>query len=112
SYGALAPVGGDSYIPFTRLGNSSVFDPATGSFAVADGPNQGNTTHGRRYPTLTELGAGRMMSTSGLDENGNTNNTSEIYTTGQGWGTEIPGNPSGLNDPSCTFAFPLYSRMH
>src|SRR5438552_3230851 len=53
-----------------------------------------------------------MMSTSGLDENGNTYNTSEIYTLGQGWGTEIPGNPSGLNDPSFTFAFPLYPRMH
>src|SRR5213592_2305471 len=112
TYGALAPVGGASDIPFTGLGNSSVFDPATGSFSVAEGPNQGNTTHGRWYPTLTELGDGRMMSTSGLDENGNTHNTSEIYTTGQGWGAEIPGNPSGLNDPSFTFAFPLYPRMH
>src|SRR5438067_13684045 len=82
TYGALAPVGGASDIPFTGLGNSSIFDPATGSFSVADGPNQGNTAHGRWYPTLTELGDGRMMSTSGLDENGNTNNTSEIYTLG------------------------------
>src|SRR5262249_49385305 len=36
----------------------------------------------------------------------------EIYTAGQGWGSEIVGNPSGLNDPSFTFAFPLYPRMH
>jgi len=112
TYGALAPVGGASDIPFTGLGNSSIFDPATGSFSVAEGPNQGNTAHGRWYPTLTELGDGRMMSTSGLDENGNTNNTSEIYTPGQGWGPEIPGTPSGLSDPSFTFAFPLYPRMH
>jgi hypothetical protein len=112
SYGALAPVGGASDIPFTGLGNSSVFDPATESFYVADGPNSGNTAHGRWYPTLTELGDGRIMSTSGLDENGNTNNTSEIYTAGQGWGSEIPGNPVGLNDPSFTFGFPLYPRMH
>jgi len=112
SYGALAPVGGASDIPFTGLGNSSVFDPATEAFYAADGPNQGNTAHGRWYPTLTELGDGRVMSTSGLDENGNTNNTSEIYTAGQGWGSEIPGNPAGLNDPSFTFGFPLYPRMH
>ncbi len=67
TYGALAPVGGASDIPFTGLGNSSIFDPATGSFSVAEGPNQGNTAHGRWYPTLTELGDGRMMSTSCLD---------------------------------------------
>ena len=112
SYGALAAVGGQSDTPFTGLANSSIFDPATESFSVADGPNQGNTAHGRWYPTLTELGDGRMMSTSGLDENGYTNNTSEIYTPGQGWGPEIPGNPSGLYDPSFTFGFPLYPRMH
>src|SRR5207245_9385342 len=105
---ALATMGVASDIPFTGLGNSSIFDPATGSFSVADGPNQGNTAHGRWYPTLTELGDGRMMSTSGLDENGNTNNTSEIYTPGQGWSYEIPCNPPDLDDPSFQFGFPLY----
>src|SRR5438552_14974959 len=112
SYGALAPVGGAADMPFTGLENSSGVGPATEAFYAADGPNQGNTAHGRWYPTLTELGDGRVMSTSGLDENGNTNSTSEIYTAGQGWGAEIPGNPSGLNDPTFTFAFPLYPRMH
>ena len=112
SYGQSAVVGGASDIPFTGLASSSIFDPSSERFSVADGPNQGNTAHGRWYPTLTELGDGRIMSTSGLDENGNTNNTSEIYTAGQGWGPEIPGNPSGLTDPSFTFGFPLYPRMH
>ena len=112
SYGAPAVVGGNADTPFTGLANSSIFDPATETFSVADGPNQGNTAHGRWYPTLTELGDGRIMSTSGLDENGNTNNTSEIYTTGQGWSSEIPGTPTGLDDPSFTFGFPLYPRMH
>ncbi|HLK33739.1 MAG TPA: hypothetical protein VKT29_11655, partial [Terriglobales bacterium] len=112
TYGALAVVGGASDLPFTGLPNSSIFDPATESFTVADGPNSGNTAHGRWYPTVTELGDGRMMTTSGLDENGNLNNTSEIYTPGQGWGPEIPGNPTNLSDPSFTFGFPLYPRMH
>jgi hypothetical protein len=112
SYGALAAVGGASDLPFTGLANSAIFDPATESFSAADGNNQGNTAHGRWYPTLTELGDGRMMSTSGLDENGNTNNTSELYAPGQGWSNEIPGNPTGLNDPSFVFAFPLYPRLH
>lgn len=53
-----------------------------------------------------------MMTTSGLDENGNLNNTSEIYTPGQGWGAEIPGNPTGLSATGFTFGFPLYPRMH
>jgi Domain of unknown function (DUF1929) len=112
AYGQLAPVNGASDIPFTGLPNSSIFDPATETFSVADGPNQGNTAHGRWYPTVIEFGDGRMMTTSGLDENGNTNNTSEIYTAGQGWGAEIPGNPTGLNNTGFTFGFPLYPRMH
>ena len=112
SYGSLAVVGGASDTPFTGLPNSAIFDPATETFSVADGPNSGNTAHGRWYPTVTELGDGRMMTTSGLDENGNVNNTSEIYTPGQGWGAEIPGNPTGITDPTFTFGFPLYPRMH
>jgi len=112
SYGSLAVVGGASDLPFTGLPNSAIFDPSTESFSVADGPNSGNTAHGRWYPTVTELGDGRMMTTSGLDENGNLNNTSEIYTPGQGWGAEIPGNPTGLSASGFTFGFPLYPRMH
>jgi Domain of unknown function (DUF1929) len=110
AYGALAVVGGAPDVPFTGLPNSSIFDPAPESFSPADGLNRGSTAHGRWYPTLTELGDGRIMTTSGLDENGNTNNTSEIYTAGQGWGSEIPGTPSGLG--TFSFEFPLYPRMH
>lgn len=112
AYGQLAPVNGASDIPFTGLPNASIFDPTTEAFSVADGPNGGNTAHGRWYPTLIELGDGRMMTTSGLDENGNTNNTSEIYTPGQGWGPEIQGNPTGLENTGFAFGFPLYPRMH
>src|SRR3989441_12756841 len=61
TYGALAPVGGASDIPFTGLGNSSIFDPPTGRFSSADGPNQGKTAHGRWYPTLTRHWDGRMI---------------------------------------------------
>jgi len=80
AYGALAVVGGAPDVPFTGLPNSSILDPAPESFSPADGLNRGSTAHGRWYPTLTELGDGRIMTTSGIDENGNTNNTSEIYT--------------------------------
>ena len=110
NYGALAPVNGASDLPFTGLSNTSIFDPSVESFMPADGPNHGNTAHGRWYPTSTELGDGRMMTSSGLDENGNTNNTSEIYTVGQGWSSQIPATPSGLS--AFTFGFPLYPRMH
>ena len=41
--------------------------------------------HGRWYPTVTTLGDGRVMTFSGLDENGGTNTTVEIYTVGSGW---------------------------
>ena len=87
-----------------ELEKIAIFDPTTEMFSAAE-----STAHGRWYPTLTELGDGRIMTTSGLDENGNVNNTSEIYSAG--WGPEIPGNPSGF-DPSFVFNFSLYPRMH
>ena len=48
------------------------------------------------------LGDGRVMTFSGFMENGNTNNTVEIYTVGSGWSQQYtsPWNP------------PLYPRMH
>src|SRR5206468_10276608 len=36
SYGAPAVVGGNADTPFTGLANSSIFDPATETFSVAD----------------------------------------------------------------------------
>ncbi len=97
-------IAGNADTPFDGLANSAIFDPTTEMFSAAE-----STAHGRWYPTLTELGDGRIMTTSGLDENGNVNNTSEIYSAG--WGPEIPGNPSGF-DPSFVFNFSLYPRMH
>ena len=97
-------IAGNADTPFGGLANSAIFDPTTETFSAAE-----STAHGRWYPTLTELGDGRIMTTSGLDENGNVNNTSEIYSAG--WGPEIPGNPSGF-DPSFVFNFSLYPRMH
>src|SRR5207302_7921757 len=58
--------------PFGGLANSAIFDPTTETFSAAE-----STAHGRWYPTLTELGDGRSMTTSGLDGNGSGKNTSE-----------------------------------
>jgi hypothetical protein len=59
-------------------------------------------THGRWYPTVTNLSDGTVMTFSGLDENGSTNNTVEIYSVSTGWSVPI-GSP---------FTPPLYPRMH
>lgn len=104
-YGSLEVVGVQAEVPFTGLPNTSIFDPGTESFVDVV-----PTAHGRWYPTVTELGDGRMMTTSGLnDTDGNTNNTSEIWD-GQKWSAEIAGNPNIPDFPG--FAFPLYPRMH
>jgi hypothetical protein len=105
AYGSLELVGVQAEVPFTGTVNTSIFDPGTESFVDA-----APTAHGRWYPTVTELGDGRMMTTSGLnDSNGADNNTSEIFD-GQKWSAEIPGNPNIANFPE--FQFPLYPRMH
>src|SRR5678815_1928717 len=62
------------YDPFHGELRSAVFDPATNSFT-----NVQNMAHGRWYPTLTTLGDGRVMTFSGIDETGVTNNAVEIY---------------------------------
>ena len=85
------------YDPFHGELKSSIYNPATNAFT-----NVQNMAHGRWYPTVTTLGDGRVMTFSGLDENGNTNSTVEIYTVGSGW--------SGPYAASWTP--PLYPRMH
>src|SRR5689334_17149661 len=65
------------YDPFHGQLVSAVYDPATGQFT-----NVQNMAHGRWYPTVTSLSDGTIMTFSGLDENGNTNSTVEIYTVG------------------------------
>jgi len=85
------------YDPFHGELRSAVYDLTTGAFTDVQ-----NMAHGRWYPTVTTLGDGTIMTFSGLDENGNTNSTVEIYTVGTGWRTPI-GSP---------FTPPLYPRMN
>jgi len=85
------------YDPFHGQLKSAIYDPATGQFSDAQ-----NMAHGRWYPTVTNLPDGTLMAFSGLDENGNTNSTVEIYTVGSGWSPTY-GSP---------FTPPLYPRMH
>lgn len=88
--------GGNKY-DFLGLAKTSIFDPATNTFTDAQ-----NMAHGRWYPTLTTLGDGRVMTFSGLDENGNTNTAVEIYTVGSGWSPEY----------GAGWTPPLYPWMH
>jgi hypothetical protein len=85
------------YDPFHGELRSAVYDLSTGAFTDVQ-----SMAHGRWYPTVTTLGDATIMTFSGLDENGNTNSTVEIYTVGTGWSTQI-GSP---------FTPPLYPRMH
>src|SRR5579862_7624692 len=70
------------YDPFHGELRTSTYNPVTGQFN-----DQQMMAHGRWYPTATTLGNGQVMVFSGLDENGNTNTTVEIYTVGKGWST-------------------------
>jgi len=85
------------YDPFHGQLRSAVYDPSTGQFTDVQ-----NMAHGRWYPTVTNLSSGSLMTFSGLDENGNTNSTVEIYTVGSGWSTTY----------ASPFTPPLYPRMH
>ena len=65
-------------------------------------PTLQNMAHGRWYPTVTTLGDGRVMTFSGLHENGATNTTVEIYNPSSGWSQRI----------SRRLDAALYPRMH
>jgi PKD repeat protein len=86
-----------AYDPFHGQPKNAAFDPATGVFTDLQ-----NMAHGRWYPTVTTLGDGSVMTFSGLDENGSTNSTVEIYTPGSGWSQQY----------SAGWTPPLYPRMH
>jgi hypothetical protein len=91
-------VGGNlQYDPFHGWNRTTVYDPATGKYTDME-----DMAHGRWYPTDTILGDGRLMTFSGLDENGGTNSTVEIYTVGAGWAAPT----------TAAFTPPLYPRMH
>src|SRR5712692_2418408 len=85
------------YDPFYGQKQVAIFDPATNSFT-----NVQNMAHGRWYPTLVTLGDGRVMTFSGLNETGGTNNAVEFYTVGSGWSGQYfaPWTPD------------LYPRLH
>ena len=93
---ALINGGTLQYDPFHGELRSAVYDLTTGAFTDVQ-----SMAHGRWYPTVTNLGDGTVMTFSGLDENGSTNTTVEIYAVSTGWSTPI-GSP---------FTPPLYPRM-
>ncbi len=74
--GRLLSAGGTShYNPFMGRNDATVFDPQTQQWAFVK-----PMAHGRWYPTLTNLGDGRVLATTGLNEAGNQHNqTLEIY---------------------------------
>ena len=85
------------YDPFHGQPLTSLYDLSTNTFS--NGPSM---AHGRWYPTVTVLGDGRVMTFSGLDENGNTNTTVEIFSEGIGWSAAY----------SAGWTPPLYPRMN
>jgi len=90
--------GSVQYDPFLGELKSSIFDPSTNTFTDVQ-----NMAHGRWYPTVTNLGDGRLMTFSGQDEvNATTNKAVEIYTVGSGWSPQY----------GASWTPPLYPRMH
>src|SRR5215472_17114050 len=75
---------------------------ADGSALIDGGTTQYDPFHGRWYPTVVTLGDGRVMTFSGLDENGNTNANVEFYMIGSGWSQQYPAN----------WTPDLYPRLH
>ena len=67
------------YDPFHGALGSSVFDPSTNTFTDVQ-----TMAAGRWYPTVTNLGDGRVMAFSGLDQSGGTNSWVEFYSPGFG----------------------------
>jgi hypothetical protein len=88
------------YDPFFGWNRTSIYNPA----AVSPKPSfvdMEDMAHGRWYPTSTVLGDGRVLIFSGLDELGNTNSQTEIYTVGGGFAA-----------PVMAWTPPLYPRLH
>ena len=94
---ALIDGGTIQYDPFWGQPQVAVFDPATSTFR-----NVQNMAHGRWYPTVLTLGDGRVMTFSGLLEQGGTNTAVEFYSADSGWSTQYfaPWTPD------------LYPRLH
>jgi hypothetical protein len=74
--GRLLSAGGTLAYPGHISGRADavLFNPTTQQWARA-----AHMAHGRWYPTLVTLGDGRLLAASGLNEDGNLNDTIEVY---------------------------------
>jgi hypothetical protein len=97
--------GTKQYDPFHGEARTTVFDPLAHQFDPTAHRfcEMQNMAHGRWYATGIVLPDGRIMTFSGLDENGNTNNTVEFYRVGSGWSSPSPAAP---------FSPDLYPWLH
>src|ERR1041384_8627237 len=92
-------IGGTSDYSFTGEKRGSIFDPATSHFLQSQ-----SMVNGRWYATATTLGDGRVMTFSGTNSSGGTNNTVEIY--------DLKAAGTGWTAPTTApFSPPLYPRM-
>ncbi|MEP6623271.1 MAG: galactose oxidase, partial [Acidimicrobiia bacterium] len=78
---------------------SYIFDPATEQYQAVS-----NMHLARWYPTLTELGDGRVLALGGLDEHGDYTSQFETFK-GTRWSTPAPG-------PSNYVWQPMYPALH
>jgi hypothetical protein len=86
--GRVIMTGGNlQYDPFFGPPWTTIFDPATEKFYRME-----DMAGGRWYPSQTPLNDGGTITFGGLDEQGNTNSTAEIYDVGGGWSPPYPAN--------------------
>lgn len=72
--GRLLVAGGTRTYPFTGRKEAALFDPETQGWSFV-----APMAHGRWYPTLITLGDGRILTVTGLSENGPHNQDLDIY---------------------------------
>ena len=99
--GRALVVGGTSDYSFTGENRASIFDPNPTKMQFVQSQNM---VDGRWYATSTALGDGRIMTFSGLNLSGGTNNTVEIY--------DVKSAGTGWTSPTAApFSPPLYPRL-
>ncbi|MEA2790868.1 MAG: hypothetical protein QOG73_3274 [Acetobacteraceae bacterium] len=99
--GRLLSAGGTLAYPGHVSGRADavMFNPVTQHWARA-----AHMAHGRWYPTLLTLGDGRILTVSGLSEDGNLNQTVEVYSpSADNWQT--------LHPPADFPGLPLYAHL-